>query len=352
MHNRVYTQEAFDEIRKQLMQGNHKNVYFGDYLVYWLEEIFKPRVTNNAYTLASHVVYKWLLPQMQTDVKLQFLNTEYINSVLQSTSSVCKSSANKSYEIINWAVTDAELYNFIEKDLMLNVKKYKREKHNVLVLNRENLRKFLIAMQDTNWYLEVLLGVFCGLRKGEILGLQFSDIKDNSSIVEVNRQLVLQTELEKGSGKVVGRSYALKDPKTENSIRAIRVPTLVQEELRKRKKAYNSAKKEFGKGFQDDGYVSFQPAGAPHTISSFNTVLVKTCTRYGLPRVTPHSLRHMYATILLEQGVPLVKISALLGHSSINTTFNYYCEQMDENSKIIDFMNESFKEGIYHVKKR
>jgi site-specific recombinase XerD len=50
----------------------------------------------------------------------------------------------------------------------------------------------------------------------------------------------------------------------------------------------------------------------------------------------------MYATILLEQGVPLVKISALLGHASVTTTFEYYCDQMDENAKIIGFMNQTF----------
>jgi site-specific recombinase XerD len=50
----------------------------------------------------------------------------------------------------------------------------------------------------------------------------------------------------------------------------------------------------------------------------------------------------MYATILTEQGVPLVKVSALLGHSSVHTTFEYYCEVMDENEKIIGFMNDAF----------
>jgi site-specific recombinase XerD len=50
----------------------------------------------------------------------------------------------------------------------------------------------------------------------------------------------------------------------------------------------------------------------------------------------------MYATILTEQGVPLMKVSALLGHSSIHTTFEYYCEVMDEQERIISFMNDSF----------
>jgi integrase len=53
----------------------------------------------------------------------------------------------------------------------------------------------------------------------------------------------------------------------------------------------------------------------------------------------------MYATILAEQGVPLVKISALLGHSSIHLSFEYYIETMDENDRIMSFMNANFVPG-------
>ena len=54
------------------------------------------------------------------------------------------------------------------------------------------------------------------------------------------------------------------------------------------------------------------------------------------------TLRHMVATVLCEQHVSLVKISALLGHSSIHTTFEYYCDVMDEKDAITDFLNEKF----------
>lgn len=50
----------------------------------------------------------------------------------------------------------------------------------------------------------------------------------------------------------------------------------------------------------------------------------------------------MFTTILVEQGVPLAKISGLLGHSFVNTTFEYYCDVMDEKEKIIAFMNDTF----------
>lgn len=61
-----------------------------------------------------------------------------------------------------------------------------------------------------------------------------------------------------------------------------------------------------------------------------------------MPHLTVHGLRHMYATILTEQGVPLVKVSALLGHSSVHTTFEYYCEVSDEQDRIINFLNDEF----------
>ena len=50
----------------------------------------------------------------------------------------------------------------------------------------------------------------------------------------------------------------------------------------------------------------------------------------------------MFATILMEQGVSLAKISAILGHSSITTTFNYYCDVIQEKEKISAFVNNKF----------
>lgn len=133
-----------------------------------------------------------------------------------------------------------------------------------------------------------------------------------------------------------------RDPKTSNSFRVLRVPEVIITELEKRKCLIDIYKEKMQEAFIDNDYISCQANGKVHSLSAMNNALTKLCVRNGLPAVTVHGLRHMFATILVEQGVPLAKISGLLGHSSVNTTFEYYCDVMDEKEKIIAFMNDAF----------
>ena len=94
--------------------------------------------------------------------------------------------------------------------------------------------------------------------------------------------------------------------------------------------------------YKDFDYVCCQENGEPRSLTAMNQALTKICNRNGLPNITVHGLRHMFATILIELGVPLFKISGLLGHSSVHTTYEYYCEIMDEQDKIIAFVNNTF----------
>ena len=89
-------------------------------------------------------------------------------------------------------------------------------------------------------------------------------------------------------------------------------------------------------------YVSCQKNGLPSSVSAFNLALERACKRSGVRKATVHSLRHIFATVLMEKGVPLVKISAVLGHSSIHTTFEFYCDVLDEKEKIKDSINDTF----------
>ncbi len=138
--------------------------------------------------------------------------------------------------------------------------------------------------------------------------------------------------------------YAIteKPPKTENSYRILKIPMEVLDELAKRKMQIDELKNSVL--FIDEyDYVSCRFNGLPHSVSAMNIALNKICDRNELSHISPHRLRHNYTTILLEIGVEIAKISALLGHESVNTTFEYYCDVMEGQNSIITFMNDNFK---------
>lgn len=97
-----------------------------------------------------------------------------------------------------------------------------------------------------------------------------------------------------------------------------------------------------GDQYYDSDYVSCQRNGLRRGLGSLNSEINRICEKNLLPHITVHSLRHMFATILLERGVSIAKISGMLGHSSVHTTFEFYLEIMDEDTKMMDFMNREF----------
>lgn len=336
-------EKAFkQEQRKQMMEGsNQKEMMLKDYLVYWYEEVFSQRIKNTTKMLSAYVLYDLVFPNMEQDIKLRYVSVEYLDALLERVSHNGSSAGNTCRTYLNIAFKDAVMEGYISRNPIPDTKPYKRKSPNITIYSKEKLKIFLKAASKDDWYLEYLLGLFCGLRKGEILGLKFSDFNLERHTVHIERQLGA-SPIMGAEGKIARNTVEEKDPKTPNSFRTLRIPPVIEQELLTRKKQVESDKASLVDKYEDNDYISCQPNGRPHTMASMNIALEKLCKRNGLPKITVHALRHMFATILIEQGVPLVKISAVLGHSSVNTTFEYYCDVMDENDNIINFLNERY----------
>lgn len=333
--------EAYKKAYRTYHAAKTADMKLDDYLVYWLEQIYSARIEGTTLRVANCVLYDLLLPNIDQGIKLNHINADYLDELLAIVSKTCESAGNKSRELLNIALKDAVAHGYIPSNPVPDTKPYKRKKTKITVLSKEKMKFFLEKASSSDWYLEILLGLFLGLRKGEILGLKYGDFDIQNNTVQIARQITSSPRNTERQ-KVTGYLPLEKPTKTSNSNRMLRVPEAVMDEVIARKKINDFRKEQMGGEYIDNDYISCSKNGLPHSVSSFNTALTKLCSRNGLPHLTVHSLRHMYATILAEQGVPLMKISALLGHSSVHTTFEYYCEVMDEQERILSFMNDLF----------
>ena len=334
--------EKFNEDSKKFVAPIiNKEILLKDYLIYWYEKVYSKRVETTTSMLASYTVYNLIIPNLPYEIKVRLTTSDFLNDTLERIDKLGNSTANKSREILSLVFKSAIIDNILNVNPIDGTNVYRRKKSKISLLSKKEIKILLEKAYNTSWYLEILLGLFCGLRKGEIRGLKFTDFNSKNRTITIERQLGKNYVLEEYGYKILDTTENERDPKTSNSFRIIKAPTIIWDELEKRKKVVKCYK-EKDKKFIDEGYVSCQPNGKPHAEPSLNTCLTRLCKNNLLPHITVHGLRHIYATILIEQNVPIARISALLGHSSIHTTFDIYCDVISEREKITAFINNEF----------
>ncbi|MHB1209967.1 MAG: tyrosine-type recombinase/integrase [Acidimicrobiales bacterium] len=189
--------------------------------------------------------------------------------------------------------------------------------HRYPPLSSLEARNFIQAA-DGLWlqdYLKLAIGL--GMRQGEILGLQWSDIDFDEGVLRVQRSISYDSILQRD-----GRTrytLSVKPPKTRNSRRDLKLSEELMTMLSRR------LGDQLTKEFVAPEYVFHSANGNPLTASSVRKQYRRLIDDHGLRFVRMHDLRHTFAHILLEaDGGNLSGVSRTMGHSSIAVTLDVY----------------------------
>ena len=183
--------------------------------------------------------------------------------------------------------------------------------------------------EPIKWRTALGLLIYSGMRRGELMGLEWKDIDFENGTIDIYRT----------SQYISGMGIITKSTKTVSSQRVVKLPGEAIE-LLKEYRAYweenecklsgfwnkqitvtyiNGSKEEI----QNDRLFTRED-GNPMNPDSVTDWTKKFIRKYNLPKFSPHSLRHTNASLLIANGVNISTVSKRLGHSSINTTTKIY----------------------------
>lgn len=204
-----------------------------------------------------------------------------------------------------------------------------RQKEEPRVMSREEQTLFLQYAKTSRYYDLYKLALFTGMRAGELRALQWSDVDFKKSVIHVNGTL----KYEKGNG------YFRDSPKTATSQRDIPMLEGVSSLLKNRRKCQLEQRLLLGERWEEaeglEGLVFANEFGQPVSHDSLNVDIRKIVKRIkeeksDFKHLTPHSLRHTFATRCIESGMEPNVLQKILGHSSLAMTMDLYAHVLPD----------------------
>lgn len=166
------------------------------------------------------------------------------------------------------------------------------------------------------------LAIYSGFRRGELLGLEWKDVDFENNIISVRRTSCYTSD----------RGVYTDTTKTRLSQRTLKFPQEVMDLLKQLREEQNTESLKWGDKWIESDRLFTKDNGEPQHPNTTYTWLERFCKKNGIPFHGLHSFRHLFCSLLVNQGVDIVTVSGALGHSNVSTTSNIYCHIL-ENSR-------------------
>ncbi len=293
--------KRIDQINSGTYQETEK-ILFEDFSAKWLSDYVKVSVKKSTYLSYESIIRLHLNPTFGKKY-LHRISTAEIQKLVSEKITKDGLSPKSVVNILiplKEMLKHALIWGYIKRDPSLYVKRPRVEQQEMDFLNPEEIKLFLDNV-NPNYYALFMTAIMTGMRRGELLALQWGDIDWNSSQISVRRSIC--------KGEFI-------TPKTKNAFRRIVMSPVLRQALEQHRLSGKPSERELV--FSNANGLPLDPENLIKR--EFHPAL----DRAGLRRIRFHDLRHTYASLLISQSENIKFIQSQLGHASATTTLDRY----------------------------
>ena len=296
-------------------------VTFGIWMDRWYQTYCKPAIKPKTQADYENRIYQHIIPELghtplsqltQSDLQQFYHRLKQGGRLLRAEQygpGLSDRMVKSCHVTCRMALDKAVADGLILKNPAANCKVPATHPREMSVLTGEEIQRLLIQAKEDGCYELLLLELSTGLRRGEILALQWDDLDFQTGALRVERQV------QRIKGELV-----VSQPKTRTSSRSVILARPILNVLERYRKSCTSRWM----------FPSQRKVDSPLDPAGVRKKVAAVLKRAGCKHLRFHDLRHTFATNALEHGMDIKTLSAIIGHVSSATTLNVYAHVTDE----------------------
>ena len=290
------------------------NVDLATFLNKWFDA-HKLSVRPNTSALYWQMLDNHIIPSLGK-MKLKDIRPDHIQNfyTLKMKAGTSKAVIGIIHSVLHLAFEQAMKWGLIGRNPVDAVIKPKRKSKEIKTLDENQTRALLSTVVNTRYQALFWMAITTGLRKGELLGLKWSDLDWRKKQIQVQRQIQ----------RIQKEGLVFCELKSKSGKRIVVLSDEMINKLQQHLDLQDMGKSFAGDQWQENDLIFPSNNGTPmdghHILDKFKKLLKQA----ELPDMRFHDLRHTAATLMLKQGVHPKIVQERLGHSNITMTLNTY----------------------------
>jgi integrase len=304
-----------DEIETGLKFESTK-LLVSQYMKDWLTTI-QPSLRVNTHAQYAQITNQYLVPSFGK-IKLRDLSPDTVQRLYNYMVEQGKGlrTVKMTHAVLHRALKQAVRLGIVSRNAAAATIPPKPKHKEMTILDENQVQTFLLAAKATNdrFYALYHLALSTGMRQGELLGLKWSDVDFSQKLLQVQRQLVRER-----SGKL-----GFVEPKTKAGNRRIDIGEGTLAVLKDHRDGQRKEAASFGSLWPKSDLVFPSEVGTPMGRNNLRRMFTRLLRIARVPQIRFHDLRHTAASLMLNNGVPVIVASKRLGHAQPSITLDVY----------------------------